>query len=317
MSNSNPNNGIFKPSFIKMSDKNVRVIDNNALVAKKMEEYSNILRERELAASMPEDGDEQGFTHGGEGDPQLDALTGEPIEGEYPEGEYPADAEGAGEFTPGLNAPGEQIDPDAPGPLSVDEVREECQQLINEANLKAQDIIDDAKANATRIKEEALEEGYNAGKESALQELIAAKRELEAHEEQMREEYDRLLEELEPKMVEAITDVYAHVFGNNFFSQRDVMVTLVNKALRHVDTADSVMIEVSNEDYDMLIGMKTALYDKIMIKNEPEIVRRDDFKRGQAKIETPYGIIDCSIDTELTELTRYLKMLSYDGRKTE
>ena len=309
MSHSNPGNGVLKPSFIKMSDKNVRVIDNNALVAKKMEEYSNILRERELAAAMPEDGDEQGFSHGGEGDATLDALTGEPVEGEY--------SEESGEFVEGLDAPATQTNSDAPGPLSVDEVREECQKLINEANLKAQDIIDDAKANAERIKESALEEGYNAGKESALQELIAAKRELEAKEEEIRAEYDRMLDELEPKMVEVITDVYAHVFGNNFFSQRDVMVTLVNKALRHVDTADSVMIEVSNEDYDMLIGMKTALYDKIMIKNEPEIVRRDDFKRGQAKIETPYGIIDCSIDTELTELTRYLKMLSYDGRKSE
>ena len=77
------------------------------------------------------------------------------------------------------------------------------------------------------------------------------------------------------------------------------------------------MIEVSNEDYDMLIGMKAALFDKVMIKNEPEIVRRDDFKRGQAKIETPYGIIDCSIDTELTELTRYLKMLSYEGHSEQ
>ena len=109
--------------------------------------------------------------------------------------------------------------------------------------------------------------------------------------------------------------LYEHVFGNNFFSQRDVMICLVNKALRHVDTGETVMIEVSNEDYDMLIGMKASLFDKVMIKNEPEIVRRDDFKKGQAKIETPYGIIDCSIDTELTELTRHLKMLSYEGRK--
>lgn len=297
-------NGVFKTNFIRMTDKNVRVIDNNAIVAKKMEEYSNLLREKELEAAMPEDGDEQGPV--GMGDESIDALTGEPSEGAFSDGimDYvqPAD---------------EAVNPDTPGALSVDEVRLECQNLINEANLKAQDIIDDAKAAAERIKESAIEEGYNAGKESALQELIAAKREFEAKEEQMREEYDRLLDDLEPQMVEAITNVYAHVFGNNFFSQRDVMVCLVNKALRHVDTADSVMIEVSNEDYDMLIGMKTALYDKIMIKNEPEIVRRDDFKKGQAKIETPYGIIDCSIDTELTELTRYLKMLSYDGRKAE
>jgi len=293
-----------------MSESNVRVIDTNALVAKKIEEHSRVLREREAAQAMPEDGDEQGtgmgqssLYDGQTDDPTVSALT--------------TDEDMESYVAPELVQlePIEPVGPDAPGALSADEIREECQKLINEANLKAQDIIDDAKAESQRIKEAAMEEGYNAGKESALQELLEAKRELEAKEAKMQEDFDRLVDELEPQMVDAITGVYEHVFGNNFFSQRDVMICLVNKALRHVDTGENVMIEVSNEDYDMLIGMKASLFDKVMIKNEPEIVRRDDFKKGQAKIETPYGIIDCSIDTELTELTRHLKMLSYEGRK--
>ena len=307
---SNGNKIVFKNGFTRMSESNVRIIDTNALVAKKIEEHSRVLREREAAQAMPEDGDEQGtgmgqssLYDGQTDDPTVSALT--------------TDEDMESYVAPELVQlePIEPVGPDAPGALSADEIREECQKLINEANLKAQDIIDDAKAESQRIKEAAMEEGYNAGKESALQELLEAKRELEAKEAKMQEDFDRLVDELEPQMVDAITGVYEHVFGNNFFSQRDVMICLVNKALRHVDTGENVMIEVSNEDYDMLIGMKASLFDKVMIKNEPEIVRRDDFKKGQAKIETPYGIIDCSIDTELTELTRHLKMLSYEGRK--
>lgn len=309
---SNGNKIVFKNGFTRMSESNVRVIDTNALVAKKIEEHSRVLREREAAQAMPEDGDEQGtgmgqssLYDGQTDDPTVSALT--------------TDEDMESYVAPELVQlePIEPVGPDAPGALSADEIREECQKLINEANLKAQDIIDDAKAESQRIKEAAMEEGYNAGKESALQELLEAKRELEAKEAKMQENFDRLVDELEPQMVDAITGVYEHVFGNNFFSQRDVMICLVNKALRHVDTGENVMIEVSNEDYDMLIGMKASLFDKVMIKNEPEIVRRDDFKKGQAKIETPYGIIDCSIDTELTELTRHLKMLSYEGRKEQ
>lgn len=309
---SNGNKIVFKNGFTRMSESNVRIIDTNALVAKKIEEHSRVLREREAAQAMPEDGDEQGtgmgqssLYDGQTDDPTVSALT--------------TDEDMESYVAPELVQlePIEPVGPDAPGALSADEIREECQKLINEANLKAQDIIDDAKAESQRIKEAAMEEGYNAGKESALQELLEAKRELEAKEAKMQEDFDRLVDELEPQMVDAITGVYEHVFGNNFFSQRDVMICLVNKALRHVDTGENVMIEVSNEDYDMLIGMKASLFDKVMIKNEPEIVRRDDFKKGQAKIETPYGIIDCSIDTELTELTRHLKMLSYEGRKEQ
>ena len=103
-----------------MSDANVRVIDSNALVAKKMEEHSRLLREREAAKAqtMPEDGDEQGHMMGEGQDPTLDALTGEPIEGSL-EGGEPYESP---ELVP--LEPIEELDSDAPGVLSADEVRE-------------------------------------------------------------------------------------------------------------------------------------------------------------------------------------------------
>ena len=56
------NRSVVKNGFTRMTGSNVRVIDSNALVAKKMEEHSRVLREREAAKAqlMPEDVDEQG-----------------------------------------------------------------------------------------------------------------------------------------------------------------------------------------------------------------------------------------------------------------
>ena len=56
---SNGNKIVFKNGFTRLTDSNVRIIDTNALAAKKIEEHSRILREREAAQPMPEDGDEQ------------------------------------------------------------------------------------------------------------------------------------------------------------------------------------------------------------------------------------------------------------------
>ena len=115
-------------------------------------------------------------------------------------------------------------------------------------------------------------------------------------------------------MVDVITDIYSRVFGENFFSRRDVMVALLNRALLSIDTEEQIVINISPADYDLLMGMKASILEKISLNLEPEIRQKEDLLPGQAKIETPYGIIDCSIDTELRELTRTLKILSLEGQ---
>ena len=46
-----------------------------------------------------------------------------------------------------------------------------------------------------------------------------------------------------------------------------------------------------------------------------EIVEDMTLSAGKAMIETENGVYDCSLDTELSELTRKLKLLSYEALK--
>lgn len=296
MSNSG---NVFKSSFIQITGENTRVIDSNALVAKRMEGFSGILREQEQSA------------------PEGEPLPSEPMydeEGNLVEPD-PMDSLTDGEFQAGLGAPEMEMpeNPDEPMELSSDSVREECEEMIKKANAQAESIREEAKREAEEIMESAREEGFNKGKEEGLAQALEAKHEFEAKKAEMEAEYEELIKKVEPRMVDVITGVYEHVFGNNFFSRREVMVCLINKALMSIETDERVVILVSPEDYDMLVGMKPSLLERVTLKTEPEIVQRDDYKKGQSKIETPYGIIDCSIDTELKELNRTLRLLSYEG----
>lgn len=300
MSNSG---NVYKSNFIQITGANTRVIDSNALVAKRMEGFaSGILREQ------GDDISEQGFEQQPAPEPVYDE------EGNLIEPD-PMDSLTEGEFQAGLDAPSMQMEEgsDEPMELSADSVRQECEEMIKKANAQAENIREEAKREAAEILETAREEGFNKGKEEGLAQALEAKHEFEQKREELEQEYAQLLEKLEPQMVDVITSVYEHVFSSNFFSRRDVMVCLINKALMSVETDDKVMILVSPEDYDMLVGMKASLLEKVTLKSEPEIVQRDDYQKGQAKIETPYGIIDCSIDTELKELNRTLQLLSYEG----
>lgn len=274
---------IVKNNFIQLSSKNTRVIDPNVLMAKRMEGFSGILRERSEEV-VPENSDEF------EDSDAIDVLTGDPeLQG----------------------APLEES-------LDIDDVSKECERMLAEANSKVEEMLAEAQNEAENLKSSAAdkgyEDGYAKGREEALQELLQAKKELETEKESLRLSYDEKVRNIEPEMVSVITGVYEHVFGSNFYSRRDVMVCLINRALLHVDGDTGIVIYVSPLDYDMLIGLKSSLFEKVAFRDEPEIRQRDDFMRGQAKIETPYGLIDCSIDTELKELKRMLKVLSYEGQ---
>ena len=277
---------ILKSNFIQFSTENTRVIDSNAVAAKHLEGASGLLREK------TEEEVEQQFDE--EGNPIPSDALSEPT----------ADRENPGETEEQLTD-------------RLESLKDECDAMLDEANEEVARRIEEAKSECDAIREAARKEGYEAGQLAASKELEAEREHLAELKASYQKEYEDMVRAIEPDMVEVITNVYEHVFGDNFFSRRDVLVCLINKALMHVDNNERISICVSQSDYDMLIGMKAALLDKISFREEPEIVQREDLSRGQAKIETQFGIVDCSIDTELKELTRTLRVLSYEGRKED
>lgn len=281
--------GVYKSSFIQMAKRDYRVIDSNALVAKRVEGYTQVLRERENPEGNQETDEE--------GNPLSDSV--DMLTGDVPEGGF------------------EPLKPEAveaPHEPTLEEIKASGEEIIANAKEEAARIIEEAKSQVASIKEEAREDGYADGKGEALAELEEAKRALEEEKDNLRAEFENQVKNIEPDMIDVITDVYKHVFSENFYSRKDVLACLINKALLHVEPDERIAIYVSAQDYDFIIDMKDELIAKTGIQKDPEFVQREDFYKGQAKIETSMGIIDCSIDTELTELTRAIKLLSYEGR---
>ncbi|MBP5152335.1 MAG: hypothetical protein ILP13_05410 [Lachnospiraceae bacterium] len=280
-------NNIYKGSFVRFSPENTKVIDTNDLVAKKLESYTNLLREREEANEYLE---REGEDAPEEGD--FSALTQDP------------DAEG--EFVP------EAEEHEAP---SYEDIQKACDDMINEANAQASSVLAEAENKAKSIRENAFEEGrkegYDAGMAEAEENYLAKVRELEQKEAFMQSQYEDLIKELEPKMVDVITGVYEKVFGMGFYHKKDVLVTLISKALADAETDDKIIVHVSAEDYDLVEEAKDELFADLPSSAAPEIRKRESMVSGEAKVETAYGIMDCSVDTELKELSKTLKILSH------
>ena len=273
---------IYKGSFVRFSPDNTKVIDTNDLVAKKLESYSNLLREREEPEVYPEK------ESGAESDETFDALTHDP------------------------DAQPEQPEEAAP---SYEEVKQACDDLINQANAQASSLLDHAEKKAKTIRENAFEEGrkegYDAGMAEAEEHYASKVQELKEKEAAMTAEFEELARNLEPKMVEVITGVYEKVFGMGFYNKKDVLVTLISRALSDAETDDKIIIHVSAEDYELVESAKEDLFKDLPESAQPERRKRESLSSGDAKVETNFGIMDCSVDTELKELGRTLRILSH------
>lgn len=300
---------VVKGTFIRFSGENTRVIDSQDLVKKRMDDFSGVLRERENANSQYDDINDDSNIQ----DP-FSKLTEDMQDEGFKEISFADTAEHIGvDSEPSIN------DSQETGTaLNADEVRAECEAMISKANAKADEIRNMAREDAEVIKAKAKEDGFAEGVEEGraegLEEYNLKIQELEAEKEAIYAQYNNLLLELEPKMVETIVSIYSHVFGKSLYNRQDVILTLLNKALSVAESDGGVTIYVASQDYEVIVERQEELIYKTALHEVPTVLVREDLIAGQARIETSHGIIDCGIDTELSELEKALTVLSYERR---
>lgn len=280
---------IYKFNQIVLQDAETRVIDSNERMAEKIAEISRSLQE-----SI---GEENGESF-------------------------------AEEFTDGIEAAKvSQLLDEGGGNIIKEPVFEgpSPQELLDEAKDQADAMLEQARQEAEALKnhayEEALAKGREKGYNEGYQEAEALKtkliREFQEKEEQLTRFYQEKIEELEPSLVDVLTDVYEHIFQVNFSDNRDVVIHLLKNTLRKTEGCSEYLIHVSRDDLAFVSMQKQALLEAGGVVNANfDIIEDVTLKKNQCLIETENGIFDCSLGVELKELKKQLLLLSYEGKDT-
>ena len=122
------------------------------------------------------------------------------------------------------------------------------------------------------------------------------------------------MEELEPQFIDTITAIYNHIFAVELSDNRDILVHLIDTTLHRIESSRTYIVHVSAEDYPHVNMQKQALVEEaINGKGIIDIVEDIALNKGDCMIETDGGIFDCGIGTQLEELTKKLRVLSFDG----
>ena len=264
--------------------KNKRVIDSNQAVSDRIKALSEILE------SAPEEDFADDFNEGLDAE-QVDALLADQEEVAAEK----ARNEAAAKLVEEANAEAEQILADA---------NDQAARIIEEANARAEQVIEEARVQG---EQEGSEKGYAEGMERAA----AMERELEQKSLDLDAQYEAKLSELEPKFVETLTDIYSHVLGIDLAGRSDVVLNLLQNAIRNIDGAKNYLIHVSKDDHEYVAEHRDELTEGLGSTATIEIIEDMTLSAGSSFIETDGGIYDCALGTELELLKKELKILSY------
>lgn len=233
-------------------------------------------------------------------------------------------------FQSGLNAP--EIDPllydmgmddlmDAEGM----EVPEEAvytgpspEELIAEAQAEIDEMRKEAEKNISFLKKRAMEEGkqqgYEEGRMQAMSELEVAKEELRMQAQAMEQEYQKLIDELEPKFIQTLTGIYEEIFKVELKDCKGILIHAISNTIRNAEGAKDFLVHISKTDYEKVLEQKSVLMEGIPSKSVTvELIQDAALHENECMIETSSGIYDCGIGLQLEELTRKLRLLSYEG----
>ena len=288
---------LYKSSWVVVSSDEKCVIDSNARMERRIEELEAL---RQAQAN-----EQSAYDESGEGDAEfVSGLGGEEIDalladtGEDAEGGIIKAARGG------------------QGP-DLEEVKAQAQAMIDDAQAQIDEMMEAARQEIEMQRRQAVEEGnkqgYDVGHQKAMSEVDDIKLALEDERRQLEEEYDRLIDTLEPRFIDTITEIYSHIFGIELADNRDILVHLIDSTLRQVESSRTFIVHVSQEDYPYVNMQKQTLTEGATAgKGMVEIIEDIALSQGACLIETDGGIFDCGVDTQLQELTNKLQVLSFE-----
>lgn len=197
---------------------------------------------------------------------------------------------------------------------SLKNANAEAERIIEEARLQAEQIIADANKNADAAFEEAKQNGYYEGNEKAQEEMNIKQAQLEVEfdnkRKELEQEYNNLKESIEPELVEVITDVFRKVTGVVAEDNQEIILHLINDVMHNADGSRDYVIKVSPDDYKFLVNNQGKIYCAMSREVNIDIVEDATLERNQCMIETNTGIFNCSLDIELNNLIKNIKLLS-------
>ncbi len=173
-------------------------------------------------------------------------------------------------------------------------------------------------AEAQRLAEEAAENGfqtgYEKGVERAQHEFQQAREDVQQLIETAYQEKVKIVQDAEPFLLSLSVRIAEKILKNELKQDDSQLLTIVQRALKRVEEAEDVVLQVSLEDYRILLPYFDELKTYVRPDSELRLVPVINLSKGGCMIHTSSGSYDVTVDSQLKEIKR--QMLAFCEEKT-
>lgn len=203
----------------------------------------------------------------------------------------------------------------------VDSLKIQYQQLQNQMKIeqeKAQTDIDlwwqskkeEAAQEAHKLSEEAFKKGFQDGFDQGIlkaEEEIGQKRqEMQNLIQTAYDEKTKIIQQSEPFLLSLSVKVARKVMNEEFKLHQEQLVNIVKRALKQVEETEDVVMQVSPEDYTIILPFLEELKTYVKADSELKVIPLANLSQGGCMIHTASGSYDVTVDGQLLEIKKHL-----------
>ncbi|AOM83188.1 flagellar assembly protein FliH [Salisediminibacterium beveridgei] len=183
---------------------------------------------------------------------------------------------------------------------------EEAAVIRQEMNQQAEQIFNEAAENGFN---QGHQEGIEQGKTQCDEQIQEARQMIEL----ARHDVVRRIEEAEPDILELSVAVASRILGKTVETHPETWLHMVKQAIYEVREQEEVKVYVPPDWYPMTIQGQRELQEVAVHVGELIILPDEQLSGHQCVLETPFGRVDASMDTQLLEIRHALFEVLKDG----
>lgn len=181
-----------------------------------------------------------------------------------------------------------------------------------------EDKKEEAHIEAQRLAEEASAQGFQAGHEQGIlqaeEEFRQQRHDMHELIEAAYEERAKIIQSSETFLLSLSVRVAEKVIKKELKQHDDQLLHVVQQALKNIEESEDVVMQVSLEDYPILLPFIEELKTYVRADSEFKLIPVANLSKGGCMIHTASGSYDATIDGQLEEIKKHL--LAYGEEKT-
>lgn len=165
-------------------------------------------------------------------------------------------------------------------------------------------VITRAQKDAISIKEAAKKEGYEAGIENANKDLADLRNNFA--------QFFRYKEEVYEKVSGCIMDIAveiaAKILNKEIETDKNYILPIIKGAVEEINKSENkIVLKVMPKDVDIVRDKVSEVFSDSYFEAKISVIPDAEIKEGGVKVETSNGVIDATIETQLSIIEKALK----------